>query len=460
MPIASYKPTVSSPTVNVTNIEPTNFESVVIDNDKIQIKALLAYISGKPWFTEGYYSQVLTKDSELRELDTSQSGVYQQYTEIKNLELRVESDLDQSYDEATSLSTVTGSATLYPFITPNVGDYIIARAGNNLKGLFRVHQASRKSYTKFTTWTIGYTLVAQGEQASALIENLKSKVNRSFIFSKERILDGLSPVLKSSDYATIQNLKKQVERLTRNYLKTFFIPEHSTLLIPAQSLLILDDYLVSFIMRFFPGECCEEFNKIYPVNPDNNIYLSQPQLFSILLEKDLSGLRQCNQKMGIADCQSFNYNSWLKGYRWKGIDYIVYPFEPDMSCDIKAMDRAPLALNENIKIEDSKSYKLAEFDYSKNIYETPTGPIKLIHSVTIDDYYVLSESFYKIRYESLSALELLTLDFLESKTIDLDLLKALVNAQPDWPRVEQFYYTPILILLMRAAVIGVYSYTT
>jgi hypothetical protein len=80
----------------------------------------------------------------------------------------------------------------------------------------------------------------------------------------------------------------------------------------------------------------------------------------------------------------------------------------------------------------------------------------LIKPVLIDDYYVLSEAFYT-NEGVLSALEIQVRDYLNHKTLSLDLMEQLIADYPNWPVLEQFYYGPILALLCKEAPRGFYK---
>jgi hypothetical protein len=113
MAIAKRKPESQPPVkLNLAEVKEETYLGIVNDNDSIATTSLLAYIEGMPW-TVQYYAQLIGKHNDLRELDAHQDASFQQYQKIKDLELRVDSALQTSYDNTNALTSVTGSANVY-----------------------------------------------------------------------------------------------------------------------------------------------------------------------------------------------------------------------------------------------------------------------------------------------------------------------------------------------------------
>ena len=108
---------------------PKNYQDNVVDTKEVDHSSLLTYVSGSSW-TVNYYSQILGQDQVGVTQQVDQSGVYQQYKEIKNFELKVQSPLSQDQDPETKVFEVVGTSNLYPSIVPNTGDMFIADVGD------------------------------------------------------------------------------------------------------------------------------------------------------------------------------------------------------------------------------------------------------------------------------------------------------------------------------------------
>jgi hypothetical protein len=159
MGIAKHNP-ISAPSVkiNIPKIEPKTYQGIVVDDKATAVKSLIAYVEGAPW-TVNYYSQVVAEHNDLREIDAAEPDIYQQYTKINDLEIRVTTSLSESNDTQTGLMTVTGSGNMYGSVLPNVNDYFTTDSGDTKKGLFRVSNVERKSFNRDSIFYIDYTLV-------------------------------------------------------------------------------------------------------------------------------------------------------------------------------------------------------------------------------------------------------------------------------------------------------------
>ena len=76
-----------------------------------------------------------------------------------------------------------------------------------------------------------------------------------------------------------------------------------------------------------------------------------------------------------------------------------------------------------------------------------TKAVPLIKPVSVDDYYIFSEDFYK-RTENLSVLEAQVLQYIDGKEVNPKALKVLLENYIYWPRLERFYYIPVLLILI------------
>lgn len=450
MAIAGYKPTInpigSKP--NLPIIESPSSKGIIYDDKNQPLHNLLAYVEGSPWSVT-YYSQIVGDANDLRELDPTQTSVLQQYQEIKELEIRVGSQLNPSYDATTGITTVTGSATIYPFLIPNTLDYFISDAGDNRRGIFRVTNVERMTLSRDSVYTIDYEMVGYAEVDIALYDNLISKVIRSYHFSKDRLIEGLSPTLKTSDYNTLTNLKAIYKLIVKRYFRTFFNKRYSTLVLPGQKYAIYDSYLVDFLFKIVDTSDANELRYIKQLPTDQDLYLNQPQFWELLLDRDYTMIDEVNSEMSIANKTLFNNNSYIHELRYTNIQYIVYPTQVDntMLIDGHVVKKSTLSTPDIIEITSHNGGLASLLTGS---YVDVLSTIPLIKLVTVDTKYILSNDFY-IGGTNLSLLEQLTRDYIKNHTLDLVKINVLANAYEHWGRLEQYYYGPILMLLMKQA---------
>jgi hypothetical protein len=161
--------------VNSISITDSSNESIAVDNRDTPRINLLTHIVGSSWVVD-YYSQVLNTNSQLSGQQLSVSAVYQQYKKINNLEIKVTSALTSSQDEQKNMS-VTGEATLFPFIIPNDGDMFIADIGNGKKAVFTITRTTKLSIYKQACYTISYVL---DSESLIKIDDLNAKVVENY----------------------------------------------------------------------------------------------------------------------------------------------------------------------------------------------------------------------------------------------------------------------------------------
>jgi hypothetical protein len=108
------------------------------------------------------------------------------------------------------------------------------------------------------------------------------------------------------------------------------------------------------------------------------------------------------------------------------------------------------------ELNDTTVGKGAAYLPADNTLVKDTTTYSLIHEVLVDDKYVLSESFYAATAQQ-SVLEILVKDYLKGNSLDLSMLYAVTDKFRQWKRLEQFYYGPLLMTLIKEADRAQYS---
>jgi len=451
MPIAGQKPT-SEPEVRVElpAVEPTNYKSVIYDDNNVPLQSLLAFVEGAPWPVD-YYAQVKAQHNDLRDVDPGQQAVYQQYQKFVGLEIRVDQALTTSFDSNSANSTVTGSGNMYPFMKVNVGDVFVTDVADNKRAMFRLTEVSRRTFNRDSAWTIEYTMIGYVDGSAdnqAQFAALENGTIRTYYFSKDRLLEGLQPFIKSEEYANVTNLRSVYEDLIQYYFQNIFNLKYSTLVVPGQDYAIYDMHLVEFLMKIVDTEDADQIKHVKRLTADNDIYLQQPDLWSMLYERDYPQRLRCNQVFGLVGRNYFNRNTFLTGFRYSNVQYLVYPNDPDTSLNIEGTCGAkPIDLQEIINTTPFKGQDYSDVD---NTYVDDLKSYDIIHEVLSDDRYVLSAAFYDDTDDK-SLLEILVRDYMNRAAIDLPKLLACCNVFKKWKRLEQFYYGPLLLTLLREA---------
>lgn len=453
MAIAKRIPTSVPPVeLNTPDIETNTYLGIVADNASEPISEMVAYISGMPW-TVTYYSQLVGKHNDVRELDVGENGAYQQYQKINQVQIKVKSDLNASYNSEEDITSVTGNATVVGLV-PNVHDYFVASAGTRNTGIFRVTDRRRNTFNRGSIYEIDYVLVGYIEtDQKPLYANLESKVVRQYFFSIERLSEGLAPVLKREEYQTSKDLAALQVKMIHFYFQRFFNRSCNTLIVPGQDFRVYDVRLMNFILSILNREDASELKEMSIASLDHDRYLKEPTLLTALLERDEEVIHRSQQRQGLVTTRCFNLSSFLKGVAYWNLQFVVYPKEIHLTQQRVFSDPIPPTLSDH----ELSSECLMESDVwmERNAYTKGEETFPLIKSVLIDDYYILSQAFYESGTE-LSALEILVRDYLRNHTLDIPMLMAVLKHYFDWPVLEQFYYGPILLVLIKNLIRGFY----
>lgn len=450
MAIANRKPDSPppKPPALVESEKPT-FLGIVNDNADTNINLLLAYVEGMPW-TVTYYSQLVGKHNDIRELDSGQNAAYQQYQRIAELELRVDSALQTSYDAEKALTSVTGSAYVTNFI-PNVNDYFVAEAGDRDSGLYRVTGVDRRVFNRDSVYLINYTLVKYVTDQDSDYQNLEAKTIRKYHFSKERLVEGRAPILQENQHFMIAEIGRKFQEMVSLYYRRFFSIKHRTLTVPGQTHDLYDHGVLAFLSAIIPNDAAPEIQKLYHFPVDNERFLVDNQIWYAFLQRSEDILKTIPIKALPVSKKAFSTSSWLRIISYWTIPYVMYPvFEKGRtgSESDEAIEKvATHSLDVSLKYDE---------ETRENKCEIKTKVYKLFRNLSTDGTYVLSRWFYTQEGEA-TVLDILARDYMCSHQIDLELLYALVMQYEKLPALEKFYYGPVLFLLMKDGVRGFYK---
>ena len=186
--------------------------TAVVDTQYIPSTHLLAHIEGSNW-TVTYYSQQVAKTDELKPLQLGTSPAHQQYRRIDNYRFKVNTPLSQSQDDEYKEFQVTGEASLFWSLVPNVGDMFIADVGDGRSGLFTLTETERMSYNKDSCYRVSYVLVSYLTDEYAA--DLAAKTTSVVVFDLEMLELMDNPFVVESDYQKIVSLRQLDEQLRK-----------------------------------------------------------------------------------------------------------------------------------------------------------------------------------------------------------------------------------------------------
>lgn len=437
-PIVTADPVVPVNTLNVTS---PGYKNIAIDTRWTPINTIVSHIEGSQW-TIDYYSQVITTDSQLAGLQPSSNGTNQQYSKVEKLVVRVSSPLAQSQDPDTKTMTYSGSAHIYSGIIPNEGDMFAASIDNGVTAIFRVTGSTKKSIFRETAYEINYQIETDDPTYLAALE---AKVVKTYVYRQDFLTNGQNPIIIKSDDNILAQLMGAYRTLCSQYFPRFYNSKYCTLTIPGQDSSIYDPYLVNFIMKTFETRDHYLVQEIRQLNVDDQPVYKATNIWDALGYRDFSYISTGFTKVGYIVTGEFARNPYFNSIRFTGIDYCVYPLDLDANVNPTFSPFVqPLALQPTVGTS-------TQFGIPPNLAAVASGVIPNIYPVTTDDRYVLSAEFYNQTLQQ-SALESAVSSYLKGETIDLMSLYNSAKLFNQWGLLEQYYYVPIVLFLIRAAV--------
>lgn len=459
MAIASHKPdTESRIAVRQPAVE-DNYQSVILDNNTNSLKSVITYIQGSKQSCT-YYNQVSNEHTDVRMSDPGQLQVYQQYLKISGLELLVDTPLNYSQDQSTNLVTVTGSASVLPVIVPSSGDVFVITLIDNRIGLFSVTAVERLTFNKDSVYKIEYVLVEYITGLHDLkLATVESKVNKEYFYSHDRLINGQMPLLNTEQFQSETNLLAYRSELVKYYFKRFYDKTAGMPILPIHEPRIMDTFVLEFMLKYVSTTDAPEVAKVQLRPTDSDQYLKQPTLYDAISERSKVVLRDCNKKMNLVSTTIFSSNVYLRSVRFSNIDYCIYPVDADVLRYETVVDGLPLVVKEFAslnttynQIDATTATHGAVYNATRDRLTIGNIGIPYIKDVLCDEYYVFSTDFYNNVQGGCSVLESLVLQFLNKEMMDVTKLIDLLNRYSQWNRLEQFYYIPILYVLVCDAI--------
>jgi hypothetical protein len=221
--------------------------------------------------------------------------------------------------------------------------------------------------------------------------------------------------------------------------------------------------------------------------------MASDSFWHAILNRDVFHMNTCFRKFTIVSRNQFDHIPWLAGYRYSGIGHLIYPTDALSNVDNTMTDRrkigddTPMLGSWNREQEPLWEEEFA-ITYTTNddgeIINAdegldpppPTNPYdwdertksdryatvlhrnlrdpKLLYkstipSVSLKKWYVFGENFYK-REAGMTAFEQMVWAYLDGQAIDPVQLSDIAKLYHAWGAVEQFYYLPILLSLMKS----------
>lgn len=432
MPIVGRPPEYINVSLEPLKIKSDSYSSIVIDNDTTPHKDLLPYVNGSSWIVN-YYSQILTEHTDLRRVDVSQDSIYQQYKKIVGLEVKVISSLNLSQDTDQATSLITGSALVFGGVIPNAGDHFVAYAGDT-NSLFGVNRVDRKSFNQQSVYQIEYTLLNFINRDPDTFLSLESKVKQIFYFIKDQFLNNQAPLVNSEDQQSRSNLRRYYSEFIYHYFQAFFHNSFRTFMIPANNYFIYDNYVVKTISSILKMTDHENMLHLNLLSTNKLKRLTEKTIWDCLLDRSKLTLSVSQKEMDCVNKTALGSNPTLSTSKYIPYNYLIYP-KLNLNNDV---DGIGISFPFNDKIETDEIFDITITD---------------IRPVKFDSAYILSFNFYN-QTDTQCLLERLVSLHINRDRLNVVELDRLCSQVFTWPKLEKFYYIPILLILIKTTISG------
>lgn len=439
MPIVKESnPLVKSPPLpkRGADITPKTYRHAIVDSNKIPIDSLITYISGMSWVVD-YYAQVLGQDDEPKDFSKEMLVPYQSYDLIKRYELKVQGDLNASFDDAQNRLTFSGSAITYPKLIPNKGDVIIGDVGDGRAGRFTVTEVSQKTIYNNTCYEINFELAAMMDEYTEQL--LASKVVNTGHFVKDFITYGQNPVLLEDSYLLKSTVDKAIKEALGSWVTEFYSYEIGTLRVPYQhGVFVYDPFVATLITKLFTVNDHPLIGKINLYNCDAGVLRNYTCIWDAILSGERYTLDATFKEYQLMSTQLFNRNIFLRNIINSRIDLVVMP------SIVSGSLQDPLNVA-RVGHGNHFDKRLDSTQYNANVFKAEGIELRSF----VDDFtYVVSKSTYLVDDEPVSELEQELRNYFQGEWVNHELVLKHVKLRKHMSPLQRFYLMPLCILLL------------
>lgn len=415
-----------------------------------KIDSLLKYVEGYPW-TVNYYGQIVNTADTLEHLDPGTPSFNQPYYEILGAIIQVSSPLSSSYDETTSITSVTGSA-LVPFkLIPNVGDMFIAQIDTAEDAFFIINSVMRKGHRKESLYEINYSLYQYTSSNPGLLGQLKERVQESYHFNNDSNYYNRDALISPMEHKVKIDLKALVAQSQTYYFERFTNKASGTLLLPGTEYRLYDPYLSQFIAKTVSHDVTGMQG--IAMHTQFERYSKQPVFWDMLRTRDQAKVFSLNQELGFSSTTQMRNQGRLGTAYHAGVDFMLNPIAPHVEANITFFpDRRPEEWHRGFMTE------LNSFVHEKYVRtgnNNTSVEMALLHPLFKNDSYIVTVHFYNYvadgsDFLELSYIEWLLASFVKRQAVAKADVVTAFESYGQWSVLHQFYLLPVLWLVAKA----------
>lgn len=303
---------------------------------------LTTYIEGSPYRVT-YYNRYIGGDDTIELTHDVHDPTSVQYQRIRNFELRLQ---DGAFNTDINTQTLqflrTGTANVYPVITPQVGDVFTASVDVNRLGIFSVTAASPLTHLQSTAYQIEFSLTGYHDTASE--QRLEARVVTELVFDAELIGTTGSALQTESEFDIRNTCQSRIAELVACLYHEYFDIYLDTFVIRDESCQILDPFAVRYFNCVIPESYRQ--NRDRPQEYDIRNICARYDFYTIW-----DALRECSKRIldkVFKQTKDYGNSFWGADFVYYNldtsqIDLIIYPdindtghpvttYETDESC--------------------------------------------------------------------------------------------------------------------------------
>ena len=433
------------------------YQSTSIDSQYTPLRDIIAYLEGSTWAND-YYRGLYTKDMELTSQEVTQAPIYQSYQLIRGFELKVTSPLSPGQDEKTNEQKLRGTANVPPCFKPNKGDMFIADIGDGRRAVLTVQNSRQLSWMRDAAYEIEYTVVdyltVEREQ------DLKRKVVVDSTYDRKFLLSGGDPIIVTSEFAILQDLRNWQERLRDLYWAQCFNRQFNTFLLPKQRQPTYDSFLMLAIEECYPVELRPALDRLVTYVMGGDGVFKEPTIWDCLIKRSTAMWPLLLRDFDTIECRNYRQYMMYGSVRLSGLGRLLFPKGRDVYQNAYSTDRYstqhwPIESPYSQLEQDNMDLQYAVFRKILNgLTDVPPADmfVPLIHPIGLDDAYVFTNYFYDRAAYGQSRLELEVWKYLNNQANDQSTLLELCRDTQNWGPMERYYYIPVLLILLRHTV--------
>lgn len=406
------------------NIVTEPLRTTVMDLQRVSKQHLLQYVTGSSWSVT-FYHFLRGKNDPLKIIDPKVDNSTQQLEKIHNLELRVTTALQRSQQSDNRTFEITGAATVVNSIPPNVTDCFVAEMDGGRLGLFNITSSIRGSDNKIATYEIEYAMLYEVTPDIANI--LKACTVREYYYVRERAWWGEDTLLQPDEWNEFLRVERLLLDVEQTYVKRFYDHETQTLKFPEDEYRVYDVFLARFVRAIgltMPGHDI----RIYPHPPKQ---VNDVETFwDAIINQSGTFLEDYNRRCACFSVKTFRVLQMMNTIGWSKFHATLF-FTADNKYATYPYNFPGFA-----------GFVPESINYRGNVGETL--PAFGVPTLTP---YILSEEFYKGSYTNV--LEWALHLFIKQQPISPQPIIILAEMLRTLPKTAQFYYTPLVYVLLR-----------